>query len=239
MALANRAIKIAAAALSRPVRRGNVTEDRMTRIFLVDDHALVRDGLRAVVQNAGHEVVGEADNLTSALAGIGATAPQVLLLDLGLGERSGLELLVELRDRNLTTRAVVISMSRRPADVATAMRLGAFGYVLKGSRSTTMLDAIDAVAQGKRYLAPDEADLALLGLTGSPDGKPELTPRESQVLTLAARGRTSAGIGKALNLSPKTVDTYRNRAMQKLDLPDMPSLVRWAIREGLIGLDGD
>ncbi|HSW08816.1 response regulator transcription factor [Aquabacterium sp.] len=209
----------------------------MTRIFLVDDHALVRDGLRAMVENAGHEVVGEADNLTSALAGISAMAPQVLLLDLGLGERSGLELLVELRDRNLAVRTVIISMSRRPADVAAAMRLGAFGYVLKGSRSTILLTAIDAVAQGQRYLAPDEADLALLGLTGSPDGKPELTPRESQVLTLAARGRTSAAIGHALNLSPKTVDTYRNRAMQKLDLADMPSLVRWAIREGLIALD--
>lgn len=211
----------------------------MARIFLVDDHALVRDGLRAMVERAGHEVVGEADNMTAALAGIVATAAQIVLLDLGLGDRSGLELLAELKNRRVPARVIVVSMSKRPADVVAAMRLGALGYVLKGSRSTDLVSAIEAAATGQRYLAQVEADLAMQGLAMQHAGKPELTARESQVLTLVVRGRTSAAIGQALNLSPKTVDAYRNRAMHKIEIADMPSLVRWAIREGLVALDSD
>ena len=210
----------------------------MSRIFLVDDHTLVREGLRALLEAAGHEVVGESGDVTSALANLQSTQAELVLVDLELGERSGLELLAELARRRLACRAIVVSMSRRARDLADAMRLGAQGYVLKDGGQDQMLAAIDTVAAGGRYLGPEEADLALRGLTPTAVAV-GLTARERQVLTLAARGRSSAAIGSQLHLSPKTVDTYRNRAMTKLNLDNMTAVVRWAIREGLVALDDD
>lgn len=210
----------------------------MSRIFLVDDHALVREGLRALLDSAGHEVVGESGDVTSALASLQRTQAELVLLDLNLGERSGLELLVELARRRMACKAIVVSMSRRTRDLADAMRLGAQGYVLKSADRDQMLAAIDTVVAGGRHLGPEEADLALRGLTPTAAAL-DLTARERQVLALAARGRTSAAIGTELHLSPKTVDTYRNRAMDKLHLDNMPAVVRWAIREGLVSLDDD
>ncbi len=210
----------------------------MSRIFLVDDHTLVREGLRALLECAGHEVVGESGDVTSALASLQSPLAELVLLDLDLGDRSGLELLAELARRRLACKPIVVSMSRRARDLADAMRLGAQGYVLKDAGHGQMLAAIDAVAAGGRYLGPEEADLALRGLT-STAAAIGLTARERQVLTLAARGRTSVAIGTQLHLSSKTVDTYRNRAMTKLNLDNMPAVVRWAIREGLVPLDDD
>jgi DNA-binding NarL/FixJ family response regulator len=210
----------------------------MGRIFLVDDHTLVREGLRALLEAAGHEVVGESGDVTSALANLQSTQAELVLVDLELGERSGLELLAELARRRLACRAIVVSMSRRARDLADAMRLGAQGYVLKDGGQDQMLAAIDTVAAGGRYLGHEEADLALRGLTPT-SAAIGLTARERQVLTLAARGRSSAAIGSQLHLSPKTVDTYRNRAMTKLHLDNVTAVVRWAIREGLVALDDD
>lgn len=211
----------------------------MSRIYLVDDHELVRQGLRAMLESAGHVVVGDTGELTAALAAIVRDPPEVVLLDLHLGNRSGLELLVELVRRHVTAKVIVVSMSRRTRDLAEAMRLGAQGYVLKDSGREKLLAAIAAVLAGGRYLAAEEADLALQGLAAQAGGRPELTPRERQVLTLVARGRTSAAIGAEIHLSPKTVDTYRTRAMDKLGLADVPAVVRWAIREGLVALDDE
>ncbi|WP_395699799.1 response regulator [Aquabacterium sp.] len=211
----------------------------MIRLFLVDDHALVRDGLRAMVERAGHIVVGESGTLEQALTGVVASSPDVVLVDLNLGERSGLELLVELQRRRVTARAVVITMSERAADVAAALRHGACGYVLKGSRAPVLMAAIEAAQRGERFLGLTEADLALQGMAAASAGPAPLTPRERQVLALAAHGRTSAAIGSALHLSPKTVDSYRHRAMQKLSLADTAAIVRWAIREGLMALDAE
>jgi DNA-binding NarL/FixJ family response regulator len=128
-------------------------------------------------------------------------------------------------------------MSDQPRNVAEALRMGASGYVLKGAASIELLAAVDAVAQGRRYLGAGLTDIAVLGLTTDAERGNTLSPRERQILVMVARGKSSAAIGEELHLSPKTVDTYRSRLMGKLELADVPALVRWAIREKLIDLD--
>lgn len=211
----------------------------MSDIYLVDDHAMMRDGLRAVLESAGHRVVGESADLTAALAEIVRLQPQVLLLDLQLGERSGLELLEQLQDRALPVRTIVLTMVAQPAPVAQALRLGAAGYVLKGSPSEEVLAAVRAVLAGRRHLGPEVADLAAdaLAAASAPTELSKLSARERQVITMVVRGQSSAAIGEALHLSPKTVDSYRSRLMAKLGVADVPALVRLAIREGLISAD--
>lgn len=207
----------------------------MTQLYLVDDHQIMREGLRALLATAGHAVVGESADPTEALADVVRLCPEVLLLDLKLGGRSGFELLAELQRRHLATHCVVLTMSAEPRQVAEALRLGALGYVLKGSAGADLMRAIDAAAQGKRYLGADVADLALQVLS-QPEADPMsvLSPRERQIIVMVARGQSSAQIGERLHLSPKTVATYRSRLMGKLGVHDVPGLVRLAIRTRLV-----
>ena len=211
----------------------------MSRIYLVDDHAIMRDGLRVVLETAGHEVIGEAAGPTPALADLGRLMPDVVLLDLRLGQRSGFELLAELQRRGLNLRVIVLTMSDQPRHVAEALRLGAWGYLLKGSASSEVLQAVEAVASGRRFLSPQAAEFAASVLTdaGARPAEESLSPRERQILLMVAQGATSNAIGEALHLSPKSVDTYRSRLMKKLGLHDIAGIVKWAIREGLISLD--
>lgn len=213
----------------------------MSDIYLVDDHAMMRDGLRAVLEGAGHHVVGESDQPTPALADIVRLVPTVVLLDLHLSHRSGFELLEQLQRRKLSTRTILLTMSAQPRHVAEAMRLGAFGYVLKGSPSRDVLEAVEAVSQGRKYLGTGVAELAVEGLMGdtAPSSIESLSAREQQVILLVVRGMTSVAIGEQLHLSPKTVESYRSRLMAKLGVGDLPALVRLAIREGLISADED
>jgi DNA-binding NarL/FixJ family response regulator len=210
----------------------------MSQLYLVDDHTLLRDGLRAVLQGAGHQVVGESADPTQALAELRELGPVVVLLDLHLGQRSGFELLTELQRRAPEVRAIVLTMSAQPRHVAEALRLGAAGYVLKGSPASQLLEAVDAVDKGQRFLGSDVADLAVQGLTAPGDGALDtLSARERQIVLMVVQGQSSTEIGRALHLSPKTVDSYRSRIMAKLAIPDVPALVRFAIRHGLIAAD--
>ncbi|RTL44203.1 MAG: response regulator transcription factor [Burkholderiales bacterium] len=210
----------------------------MSRIYLVDDHAIMRDGLRVVLETAGHEVIGEAAGPTPALADLGRLMPDVVLLDLRLGQRSGFELLAELQRRALNLRVIVLTMSDQPRHVAEALRLGAWGYLLKGSASSEVLQAVETVAAGRRFLSPQAAEFAASVLTErDKPAEDALSPRERQILLMVAQGATSNAIGEALHLSPKSVDTYRSRLMKKLGLHDIAGVVKWALREGLISLD--
>ena len=212
----------------------------MSRIYLIDDHAIMRDGLRVVLEGAGHVVVGEASGPTPALADLVRLAPDIVLLDLRLGTRSGFELLVEMRRRQTPGRVIVLTMSDQPRHVTEALRYGAWGYLLKGSSGAELLQAVEAVMQERRYLSPQAAEFAANVLTGEgapASGADTLSPREKQILVQVARGASSSAIGAALHLSPKTVDTYRSRLMAKLGLNDVSAVVRWAIREGLVDVD--
>jgi two-component system, NarL family, invasion response regulator UvrY len=208
----------------------------MSDVYLVDDHAMLRDGLRAVLQSVGHSVCGETADITQALADIQRLAPDVLLLDLNLGTRSGFELLTELQRRKTTVRTVVLTMSAQPRHVAEALQLGAAAYVLKGAPSSELLKAIDAVMQRRRFLGTDVAGLAVQGLSERDGGDAlnSLSARERQIITMVVRGGSSAEIGTQLHLSPKTVDSYRSRLMSKIGVADVPALVRFAIRTGLV-----
>ena len=212
----------------------------MSRIYLIDDHAIVRDGLRVVLEGAGHVVVGEAAGPTPALADLARLTPDIVLLDLQLGLRSGFEVLAEIKRRQIAARVIVLTMSHQPRHVAEALQFGAWGYLLKGSSGSELLQAVEAVSQDRRYLSPQAAEFAASVLTGEAapsSGVDALSPRERQILVQVARGASSSAIGAALHLSPKTVDTYRSRLMAKLGLGDVSAVVRWAIREGLVDLD--
>ncbi len=208
----------------------------MTRIYLVDDQLLLRDGLHALLETAGHQVVGESSDPTHAVVEAQQQQAQVMLLDLGLGERSGFEVLHELKRRDSPVKALVVTMSAQPRHVAEAVRMGAAGYVLKDSGAAELLLAIDTVAAGRRFFGPQVADLAFRALTQDTPTDPfsALSPRERQIVTMVVNGMSSAIIGGQLHLSPKTVDTYRSRVMAKLGVTGVTSLVRLAVREGLV-----
>jgi two-component system invasion response regulator UvrY len=208
----------------------------MARIYLIDDHPIVRAGLSALLQGAGHVIVGEGEDITQSLSEVNRLAPDVVMLDLNLGGRSGFEVLAEMQRRQMATKAIVLSMSDQPRDVAEALRMGASGYVLKGSAGVELVAAVETVMQGRRYLGEGLTDIAVQGLVTDADRGNTLSPRERQILVMVASGKSSAAIGEQLHLSPKTVDTYRSRLMAKLALADVPALVRWAIREKLIDL---
>lgn len=209
------------------------------RIYLVDDHAMVRQGLRALLGQAGHEVVGDSGDLTVALADLQQLTPDIVLVDLSLGERSGMELLEELQRRQLPVRPLVLTMSAQPRHVGMALKLGACGYVLKGSPSEELLQAIDALRAGRRHLGQGVAELAAHALAQGEAQDPfsSLSVRERQVVTLVVNGHSSNDIATALHLSPKTVDSYRSRLMAKLGAPDVTALVKLALRHGLISDD--
>ena len=184
----------------------------------------------------GHEVVGEAADVPAAMDGIVRLGPGIVVLDLGLEGRSGLDLLARLQQRGVTARVVVLTMSSQPRHVAEAWRLGAAGYVLKGSHASTVLQAIATAQRGGRFLDPALTALNgdVVGGVAAEDRMAALSLREREVMLLVVNGHSSAAIGAQLSLSPKTVDTYRSRLMLKLDVPDLAALVRYAVREGLI-----
>lgn len=207
----------------------------MSRVYLVEDHQIMREGLCALLEARGHTVVGESQDPTQALADVLRLDPAVLLLDLNLGGRSGMELLAELQRRHLPVRTVVLTMSAQPHQVAEALHLGASAYVLKGSPASELMQAIELAVKGKRFLGANVADLALEAFT-QPDADPlgQLSPRERQTILMVVQGKSSAAIGATLHLSPKTVATYRSRLMKKLGVSDVPGLVRLAVRHKLI-----
>ena len=210
----------------------------MPRLYLVEDHTIVREGLRAVFEAAGFTIVGESDNITQALADLSQLVPDILVLDLGLGARSGLDLLAQLRGLGLPTQVLVLTTSDRPRDVAEAVRMGAAGYLLKGTSGSKVVQAIHEVLQGRRPSA--EQDSGLFDVAqGERNSDPLalLSARERQIMRMVVGGQSSASIGSELNLSPKTIDTYRSRLMAKLGVHEVTGLVRLAVRTGIIDAD--
>lgn len=219
----------------------------MTKIYLLDDHPLVREGLRSLLEAAGHQVVGEASDVQSGLEEIPSIEPDILLLDLTLSDSSGLVVLIELQQKtHLRTRTIILTMSAQARHVAEAMRSGARGYVLKGSTARELLTAIQVVDEGGSYLSPQiaafdapaaELPVAQVGDCETSDPWGALSMRERQILELVVRGQTSLSIAASLHLSPKTVETYRSRIMSKLAVRNVTELVRHAVRHGLIDAD--
>jgi two-component system, NarL family, invasion response regulator UvrY len=208
----------------------------MTRLFLIDDHALMREGLRTLLRAQGLETVGEAGDAPSALLALRHLQVDVVLLDIGLVGRSGLDLLSSLMQRGLPMRVVLLTMSAQPRHLALGLRLGALGYVLKGSPSAVLVKAIESVHNGQRYIDPAlEAVVQDIEFSSRyVDPLEALSMREREVLEMVVRGSTSTDIAEHLHLSAKTVDTYRSRVMRKLGVSSLPGLVTLAVREGLL-----
>lgn len=214
--------------------------NKNSRLLLADDHALVRAGLRELVQKIpGVEVVAEASNGREALELIPTHHPDLVLLDIGMKELNGLEVAARITRDHRTVKVLILSMHANEEYVMRALRAGASGYMLKDSATAELRLAIDAVLSGKTYLSPTISRSVIdsyLHRTGA--GKKaaveQLTPRQREVLQLIAEGNSTKEIAANLNLSAKTVETHRAQLMERLDIYDVAGLVRFAMREGLI-----
>ncbi len=215
----------------------------MIRVVLADDHPVLRQGLRGLLEREPDlEVLGEASDGREALNEVMRSRPDVLVLDLMMPGVGGLEVVHEVRAQCRTTQVVVLSMYSNESYVQEALGAGARGYVLKKATSAELVAAIRAVAAGGRYLSPPLSEEAIENylIRSRPASDPYalLTARERQVLHLAAEGRSSAEIARQLTVSPRTVEMHRANLMRKLGLQNQSELVRFAIQRGLIPLDG-
>jgi len=214
----------------------------MTTIVLADDHALIRTGLRTVLDmEPDWAVVGEASDGREALALVARLRPDVLIVDLMLPGLHGLEVIRQARERVAQTQVVVLSMHANESYVLAALRYGAAAYVLKDTSSTTIIQAIHEVVAGRRYLSPPLSQYALDAYVQKAKGAPldsyeTLTSRERDVLHLVAQGETTPAIAVRLALSPRTVETHRTNLMRKLGLRTQTDVIRYALQRGLIPL---
>jgi DNA-binding NarL/FixJ family response regulator len=212
----------------------------MIRVILVDDHPVLRTGLRTLIQNESDlEVVGEAGEGWQAAELATQLNPDVVVMDLALPGLGGLDATREIRRRGLKCAVLVLTAQAEERYLFPVLQAGGAGYVRKDVADEQLVQAIRSVANGGVYLEPEAQALLLRGYLSRDqledhDPFDNLSPRERQVLQLTAEGYTSREIGERLNISSKSVETYRSRVMEKLDLSDRPSLVRYAVRKGLL-----
>jgi two-component system, NarL family, response regulator NreC len=210
----------------------------MITILLVDDHKVLRDGLRALLESEPDlTVVAEAGNAQDAIRLAQELQPDIIVMDLGLPDVSGLEAIRAIRAAKVKSRIIVLSMYIRREFVLPAIEAGCDGYVPKSSTHTSLLEAIRVVLTGERYLHPQAATALVESITAKEteaDLFQRLSEREQDVLRLTALGFNSREIGDKLIISPKTVETYRQRAMEKLDLAHRSDLVKFALRAGIL-----
>jgi two-component system response regulator NreC len=212
-------------------------------IILADDHPVVRRGMQTLLERVrDFSIVGVAADGLEAVRLTESLKPDILVLDLMMPGLSGLEALRILRERSPRTRIVILSMHRSTGFVAQALQSGAIGYVLKESTEESLVRAVREAAAGRRFLSPPVTEIAINAYieqckTGPFDPHETLTPRQREVLQLAAEGKTNAKIAARLNISQRTVENHRTALMQRLGLRNQMELIRHAMRRGLIPLD--
>jgi DNA-binding NarL/FixJ family response regulator len=213
-------------------------------VFLADDHAVIRDGLRYLLEaQPDIKVVGDAANGRQTLQLVGSLCPDVAILDIAMPEMNGIEATRRIRTDCPSTQVIILSIYSTEEHVSRALQAGARGYVLKESAGIEVVNAIRAVHSGHHYLSQKLSDQLIddymhqVKTSGEKGPLDRLSPREKEVLQLVVEGRSSAEIAADLSLSVKTVETYRSRIFQKLDIDDLPGLVKFAIQHGLTPLD--
>ncbi len=212
-------------------------------VYIADDHAIVRDGLRALLQaHPVIEVVGDAASGRQAVLDVLALRPDVVVMDISMPELNGIEATRQILAALPETRVIILSMLGTSEHVFQALRAGSQGYLLKDSAGREVAEAVLAVKAGKRYFSQPVANMLVQdypyreAMAGEKSPLERLSAREREILQLVVEGKSSAEIGNILSLSPKTVETYRSRLMQKLGVSDMPALMKFAFLHSLISL---
>jgi DNA-binding NarL/FixJ family response regulator len=206
------------------------------RVLLADDHAMIRDGLEALLKAAGDiEVAGSAGTGREALRMAAELSPDVVVMDITMPDMNGIEALGLLRSKHPDIRVIMLSMHSSAEHVYRALNAGAAGYLLKEAAGEEIVAAIRRVHAGRPYMSLGLAAMERRAGRRAGDSGPlaSLSPRERQVLQLVVEGRSSSEIATLVHLSPKSVDTYRSRLMKKLGISDLPTLVKFAIQHGL------
>ena len=204
------------------------------RILLADDHCIVRQGLRTLLERAGFEVVAEANDGQEAVGLAETLRPDVAVLDVMMPNLNGVDAAQQMMQKGTATAVVLLTMQRGEPFVEQALRVGIRGYLLKSQAADDLVRAIRDVSRGQVFLSPEVSRLVVdRYLSGALPTEP-LAPRERQVLQLVAEGKTSKEIAAQLGLSVKTAESYRTRIMEKLDIHETAGLVRYAIRRGLV-----
>jgi len=210
----------------------------MTDVILCDDHALIRRGIRDTLSDATDiRVVGEAGDYGELRALMRTQRCDVLVLDINLPGRSGLDVLHALKDEGADVRVLIVSMYPEDQYAIRALRAGAAGYVNKGGDPQLLVQAVRTVAQGRKYVTPEIAQMLVESLTAPVSETPHerLSDRELQTLVMIASGKRLADIAGELTLSPKTVSVYRARVLEKLCMANNSELTVYAIKNGLVG----
>lgn len=213
-------------------------------VFLADDHAVVRDGLRHLLEaQPDIKVIGDAANGRQALHLIAQLCPDVAILDIAMPELNGIEATHKICMECPPTKVIILSMHSADEHVNRALQAGALGYVLKESAGIEVINAVRAVHAGHHYLSLKLSDRLIdnyvnqAKATQKKEPLARLSPREREVLQLVVEGKSNSEIADTLSLSIKTVETYRSRILHKLNIDDLPSLVKFAIQQGLTTLD--
>jgi DNA-binding NarL/FixJ family response regulator len=212
------------------------------RILVVDDHAVVRRGVRALLEgHPGWEVCGEAGTGREAVEKAGRLKPDIVVLDLSLPELNGLEATRQILRESPRTEVLVLTMHHSEELAQQVLQAGARGYILKSDAGESLIAAVETLVRREPFLTPRLAELVLERYVRGPGGQEGelaagvlLTPREREVVLLVAEGRSSKMIASALGISVKTVETHRTNVMRKLRLRSVSELVRYAIRNGLV-----
>ncbi len=212
--------------------------------FIADDHAMMREGLRLIIETEKDiSVIGEAADGRQAVRLIQQLAPDVVIMDIAMPQLNGIEATEQIVNSKTSTRIIILSMHSSKEHIFRALEAGAKGYLLKESAGKEMVKAIRAVYTGRRFLSDSISQTVIEDYIHQrrADSKENpikrLSSREREVLQLVVEGKSSAEIASSLFLSPKTVETYRSRLMQKLGIKDLPGLVKFAIQHGMTSLE--
>jgi DNA-binding NarL/FixJ family response regulator len=209
------------------------------KIVLVDDHKLLRDGLRNIIdQKTNMQIIGEASDGREAIKMASKLIPDVIVMDVAMPGLNGVEAAKQIHKNLPQIKIIGLSMHSGKQFIQGMFKAGAFGYLLKDGDADELITAITTVVKNKRYLSKDiNQEYLTLIKKGETIEKAQLSSREKEVLQLIAEGKSSKEIGEILFLSPKTVDVHRNNIMKKIELYTIPELTKYAIKKGLTSLD--
>ncbi len=214
--------------------------DMPLRVLIAEDHAVIADGMRHLLAARDFEVVAAARDGAEAVRLAAELKPDLILLDIVMPQMNGIDAAREIVRRNPEARVIMLSMHSDSERVYESLQVGARGYVLKRDLANDLVEAMRLVASGGRYLSPSVTDTVItdyLHEKRAPDALHALSVRERHVLQFLVEGKSAAAVARKLQLSPRTVETYKARLMRKLGLTDLPALVKFAVRHGLTPLE--